>query len=81
MTVGYKMAATGNWKKQFTIEKGQYRLRKAFGAILIGVSQKDHTLKMLELGGKNDNTIVTEMAIGFMNSPDYYLDAKQDNSN
>ena len=31
---------------------------------------------MLELGGKMDNVIVTEMAIGLLNSPDYYLDAK-----
>ena len=36
---------------------------------------------MLELGGKNDNTIVTEMAIGNLNSPDYYMDAKHGNSN
>ena len=79
-TVGFQFVA-GTWRKQFTLERGSYRLRKAFGAILIGVSQKDHTLKLLELGGKMDNTIVTEMALGLLNSPDFYLDAKQDNSN
>ena len=75
-SVGFKLTTNGQWKKIFTVDKGSYKLRKAFGHILIGVSCKDHTLKMLELGGKMDNVIVTEMAIGLLNSPDYYLDAK-----
>ena len=38
---------------------------QAYGSFLIGVNKyRDRTVKLLELGGKSDNAIVTEMPIG-----------------
>ena len=40
-------------------------MKQAFGSFLIGVHKfHDRTMKLLELGGKLDNVIVTEMPLG-----------------
>ena len=71
----------GSWKKHFQLEKCTYRLRKAFGNILIGENLKDYTLKLLELGGKQSKSIITEMALGAIGSLHYYLDTVSEESN
>ena len=72
----------GIWKRQFTLDGFQYELMQAYGSFLIGVNKyRDRTVKLLELGGKSDNTIVTEMPIGPIGQADFQIDAFQKQSN
>ena len=62
-TVGF-VFEEGAWNRKFTIEEHKYKLKKAFGPFMVGTKIEDQTVKLLELGGKRDDTIVTEMSIG-----------------
>lgn len=62
-TAGFILEEEGTWAKKFTIESRKYKLINAFGPFLVGLSFGDMTIKLLELGGKRDNTIVTEMSL------------------
>ena len=64
-----------SWVRKFTIEAYKYDLKNAFGHFMIGVSHKDRTLKLLELGGPTDNQIITEMTFNQAGSADYNVDA------
>ena len=50
-----------NWIRKLTIEPWLYEIRNAYGPFFIAKSLKDRTIKLLELGGRLDNQIVTEM--------------------
>ena len=73
-TVGF-VFEEGSWTRKFTIEGHKYKLKKAFGPFMVGTSFADQTVKLLELGGKHDNCIVTEMSLGSPGQTDLQIDA------
>lgn len=52
------------WVRQFTIPGMHFRLMDAFGQFLVGMALHDRTVKLLELGGKKDEELVSEMPLG-----------------
>jgi hypothetical protein len=50
-------------------------LKKAFGNFLIGKHRKDGKLYLLELGGRNDNEIITKMMLGHKRLVNLSVDA------
>ena len=79
-TVGF-IQSKNDWVRKFTIESGKYELQQSFGPFLVGVDLTDQTLKILELGGKEDNTIVTEYPFGRTGVRDFAVDAYYEKSN
>ena len=65
----------GHWSRHFTLDR-QFDLKQVFSQFLIGVDKaNDRTMKVLELGGKSDTQIITEMALGPVGSSDFNIDS------
>ena len=79
-TIGFVLNE-GSWVRKFVIPEQRYKLTNAFGPFLVGTSFSDQTVKLLELGGKRDNNIVTEMSLGRSGQTDYCIDAYIKKSN
>ena len=52
-----------------------FRLMAAFGQFLVGMALHDRTVKLLELGGKKDEEIVSEMPLGQRGQINFQIDA------
>ena len=76
-TSGFKYL-NRKWVRKFTIEPRLYEIRNAFGPFFIAKSLKDRTIKLLELGGRLDTQIVTEMQHGPIGSDNFVVDAVYD---
>ena len=62
------------WVKQFQIQDQNYELINAYGLFLITRSIKDRLIMLLEIGGKNLETIITQMSISEKGKEDMQVD-------
>ena len=60
--VGYKFRQKA-WHHCFTVEGRKFRLDLVFNRNLVGLNMKDRMPTLLEIGGRNDSDIITEMEI------------------